>query len=110
MRRAAILRIRLLIYPTNLRRDRRGVCSAGLLRSRLTSCVRARARARALRALRAIRARHSGLTRQMYLTIMVYKLACIVGIVGQVGIVALGSLVRLTRRGRPCGVRRPIKA
>ena len=34
----------------------------------------------------------------------------IAGIVGQVGIVALQSIVRLTRRGRPSGVRRPIKA
>ena len=37
-----------------------------------------------VRAIRAIRAWHSGLTRQMCLTIMEYRLVGIVGIVGQV--------------------------
>ena len=45
---------------------------------------RPRACARAIRAIRAIRAWHSGLTRQMCLTIMEYRLIGIVGIVGQV--------------------------
>ena len=78
----------LLIYSTKLRRESRGVYSAGLLRSQSADLVRA---IRAIRAMRAMRTRHSGLTRQMYLTIMVFRLEGIVGIVGQVGIVALES-------------------
>ena len=38
---ATIFTINLLIYPTKLQRVSRGVYSAGLLRSRPTSCVRA---------------------------------------------------------------------
>ena len=45
------------------------------------ACARA---IRVIRAIRAIRAWHSGLTRQMCLTIMEYRLVGIVGIVGQV--------------------------
>ena len=48
------------------------------------ACVRAIRAIRATRAIRAIRAWHSGLTRQMCLTIMEYRLVGIVGIVGQV--------------------------
>ena len=95
---AAILRIYLLTYPMKVQRESRGVYSAGLLRSRPTSCVRARNTC--IRAIRAIRAWHSGLTRQMCLTIIVFWLVGIAGIVGQVGIVALQSIVRLTRHGR----------
>ena len=46
--------------------------------------IRAIRATRATRATRAIRAWHSGLTRQMCLTIMEYRLGGIVGIVGQV--------------------------
>ena len=68
-----------------VQRESRGIYSTGLFRSRPTSCVRARNTC--IRAIRAIRAWHSGLTRQMCLTIMEYRL---VGIV----VLARNGLVR----------------